>query len=383
VTVGNITFCDFLALFDFPISRGTATCPRLIKTRSCKRKRQATITLCAEGWPLCFLSLSSLPSYPLSFPLHSLLFPSHPILTLSLLGHIRILMHLRLSKRMLWKPLSQHFADFGGGWSPLTFVNMALPPHISFLFIGVGAQSTLGGTACLPQNTMCVWKINKMSEFYTILARKIIKIPEFLLYLPEKLTKFPNFTRFSSKNSRILHNNCPKNICPARPRLLRLCCSPSLPSLHLRSPPSHCPSLCNCHCRASASVYTKLLLRFRNASKSYRRCRMLTVEPVPSIRRIRRRPVLSLKQSDEWRHVWQLAVDARHWSPPLLPPNLHLVSAQLSQCRLDAIVSLAGAFMSTRSWSRRANDVPEHADHVTTPQTRHIRPGPYLCRISK
>jgi len=44
--------------------------------------------------------------------------------------------------------------------------------------IGVGAQSTLGGTAFLPEKY--VRKINKILEFYTILARKIIKIPEFL-----------------------------------------------------------------------------------------------------------------------------------------------------------------------------------------------------------
>jgi len=60
------------------------------------------------------------------------------------------------------------------------------------LLIGVGAQSTLGGTKFLPEKY--VSKISKMSEFYMILARKIIKIPEFLLYLPEKFTKFPNFT---------------------------------------------------------------------------------------------------------------------------------------------------------------------------------------------
>jgi len=36
----------------------------------------------------------------------------------------------------------------------------------------------------------CVWKINKIPEFYMTLDRKIIKIPELLLYLPEKLTKF-------------------------------------------------------------------------------------------------------------------------------------------------------------------------------------------------
>ena len=60
-------------------------------------------------------------------------------------------------------------------------------------YIGVGAQSTLGGgTTFLPENMYN--KINKMPEFYMFLARKIITVPEFLLYLPEKLTKFPNFT---------------------------------------------------------------------------------------------------------------------------------------------------------------------------------------------
>ena len=39
-----------------------------------------------------------------------------------------------------------------------------------------------------------VRKINKIPEFYMILARKIIKLFEFLCYLPENVTKFPNFT---------------------------------------------------------------------------------------------------------------------------------------------------------------------------------------------
>jgi len=41
--------------------------------------------------------------------------------------------------------------------------------------IGVGAQSTSGGTKLLPEKY--VLKISKMPEFYMILARKIIKIP--------------------------------------------------------------------------------------------------------------------------------------------------------------------------------------------------------------
>ena len=66
--------------------------------------------------------------------------------------------------------------------------------------IGVGAQSTLGGTTFLPEKY--VWKINKLPEFYTILARK--------------LTKFPKCTWFLPENSRILHKISPKNF----PRIL-------------------------------------------------------------------------------------------------------------------------------------------------------------------
>ena len=57
--------------------------------------------------------------------------------------------------------------------------------------IGVGAQTTLGGTF-LPEKYVC--KMNNIPEFYIILARKISKIPEFLSCLPEKLTKCRNFT---------------------------------------------------------------------------------------------------------------------------------------------------------------------------------------------
>jgi len=79
--------------------------------------------------------------------------------------------------------------------------------------IGVGAQSTLGGTTFLPE--YYVWKINKLPEFYMILARKkLSKYPNFLWYLPEKLTKFFNFTWFCPKNARILHKNCQKNFFP-------------------------------------------------------------------------------------------------------------------------------------------------------------------------
>jgi len=59
-----------------------------------------------------------------------------------------------------------------------------------------------------------VLKINKMPEFYVILARKIIKIPDFFLIFTRKINKFPNFTRFLPENDRILHNDCPKNIFP-------------------------------------------------------------------------------------------------------------------------------------------------------------------------
>jgi len=58
-------------------------------------------------------------------------------------------------------------------------------------------------------------KNEQMPEFYMILARKISKIPKLCnIFFSEKLTKFPNFTRFLPENSRILHNNCPKNIFP-------------------------------------------------------------------------------------------------------------------------------------------------------------------------
>ena len=57
-------------------------------------------------------------------------------------------------------------------------------------YIGVGAQSTLGGTTFLPEKY--VWKkVNKMREFYTILVRKIIKIPEFFNDIWPKIIKIP------------------------------------------------------------------------------------------------------------------------------------------------------------------------------------------------
>ena len=78
------------------------------------------------------------------------------------------------------------------------------------IFVGVGAQSTLGG--------------------HDIFARKIcmkkLTMPEFYLILPETLAKYPNFydicrknlqnsrilRDFCPKNARFLHNNWPKNI---------------------------------------------------------------------------------------------------------------------------------------------------------------------------
>ena len=49
--------------------------------------------------------------------------------------------------------------------------------------ISVGAQSTLGGTTFLPEKY--VWKINKMPEFYIILAQKIAKYPNFYDICPK------------------------------------------------------------------------------------------------------------------------------------------------------------------------------------------------------
>ena len=46
--------------------------------------------------------------------------------------------------------------------------------------IGVGAQSTLGGTTFFARKICRLLKINKLPEFYTIIARK-------------KISKYPNF----------------------------------------------------------------------------------------------------------------------------------------------------------------------------------------------
>jgi len=64
--------------------------------------------------------------------------------------------------------------------------------------IGVGAQSTLGGTKFLPEKY--VLKINKMPEFYMTLARKVSKYPNFYYICPKNL-----------QNSRILRDFCRKN----------------------------------------------------------------------------------------------------------------------------------------------------------------------------
>jgi len=73
----------------------------------------------------------------------------------------------------------------------LLVVSLEICRHeVNIICIGVGAQSTLGGTKFFPEKY--VLKISKMPKFYMILARKKYKIPEFL-YLSEKFTKFPNF----------------------------------------------------------------------------------------------------------------------------------------------------------------------------------------------
>jgi len=66
--------------------------------------------------------------------------------------------------------------------------------HIS---IGVGAQSTLGGTTFLPETY--VWKkISKCPNFTWFLLEKLSKYPNFMIIARKiiKLTKFHNFTRF-------------------------------------------------------------------------------------------------------------------------------------------------------------------------------------------
>ena len=71
-----------------------------------------------------------------------------------------------------------------------------------YIIIGVGAQSTLGGTKFLPEKY--VLKISKMPEFlhdscpknyqntriFMIFARKIYKIPEFYMIFARKMPEF-------------------------------------------------------------------------------------------------------------------------------------------------------------------------------------------------
>ena len=58
------------------------------------------------------------------------------------------------------------------------------------LDIGIGTHSTLGGKIFLPPK---IYMINKILEFYMILARKISKMPEFVWYLPKKMNKVLEF----------------------------------------------------------------------------------------------------------------------------------------------------------------------------------------------
>ena len=61
-------------------------------------------------------------------------------------------------------------------------------------FIGVGAQSTLGGTTFLPKKYAS--KVNKMPEFYVILAQKLSKYPNFYICPKNKIPEFyMNFAR--------------------------------------------------------------------------------------------------------------------------------------------------------------------------------------------
>ena len=73
----------------------------------------------------------------------------------------------------------------------------------------IGAQSSWGGTTFLPEKY--VWKINKIPEFYTILARKNYHNTRIFYYIcPKKITKFLDFTWFLPENSRILHKKLPE-----------------------------------------------------------------------------------------------------------------------------------------------------------------------------
>jgi len=63
---------------------------------------------------------------------------------------------------------------------------------VNTAIIGIGAQSTLGGTTFLPEKY--VRKINKMSKFYMTHARKLAKHLNFYDICRKKIKKFPNFT---------------------------------------------------------------------------------------------------------------------------------------------------------------------------------------------
>ena len=90
--------------------------------------------------------------------------------------------------------------------------------------IGVGAQSTLGGTKFLPEKY--VLKISKMPEFYMILLpEKLSKYPNFYNICPKNLQNSVILHGFCPKNAWILRNNCPKNIFA---RILGAC-APLLP----------------------------------------------------------------------------------------------------------------------------------------------------------
>ena len=65
--------------------------------------------------------------------------------------------------------------------------------HVIVADIGVGAQSTLGGggTTFLPEKY--VWKINKMPEFYAIIARKKYPSTRIFMIFAQKINKIPEF----------------------------------------------------------------------------------------------------------------------------------------------------------------------------------------------
>ena len=54
-----------------------------------------------------------------------------------------------------------------------------------------------------------VWKINKIPEFYMILAGKITKLRNFFIFA-QKINKIPKFYNIFARKCPILHNNYPK-----------------------------------------------------------------------------------------------------------------------------------------------------------------------------